>query len=272
MNERAVRAIIRRDLQVVLQSRAVLIPMIILPLILVVGLPLILGLTTRSASPSDPNMTEIIMLLEQLPPDLLAEFGDLTLIDQALLYSLIYFFAPLFLILPLMTASVIAADSFAGEKERKTLEALLHTPTSDRELYIAKVLSPWLAALGVMILALIGYSIVVNFVASPIVGRIFFPNLMWIALTLWVSPAAAGLGLGVMVLVSSRVNTFQEAYQLGGVVVVPVLLLLFGQLGGVIFFSLPFVLFVGLVLWLIDLALLWSGARIFARSELLSRL
>src|SRR5690606_20505744 len=161
---------------------------------------------------------------------------------------------------------------FAGEKERKTLEALLYTPTSDGELYFAKVLSPWLAALGVTILALIGYSIVVNFVASPIVGRIFFPNLMWIALTLWVSPAAAGLGLGVMVLVSSRVNTFQEAYQLGGVVVVPILLLLFGQLGGVIFFSLPFVLFVGLVLWLIDLALLWFGARVFARSELLSRL
>jgi ABC-type Na+ efflux pump permease subunit len=39
-----------------------------------------------------------------------------------------------------MVSSVLAADSFAGEKERKTLEALLYTPTTDRELFTAKLL------------------------------------------------------------------------------------------------------------------------------------
>lgn len=272
MNWRAVRALVRRDLQLVLKSKSVVTPMILVPLILVVIMPLILTVTTRGVDTSNADMAEILALLEQLPPDLFSEFSGLPLPDQAVIYMLIYFLAPLFLIMPLMTASVIAADSFAGEKERKTLEALLYTPTSDRELYIAKVLSPWVTALVVTLLAFVGYSIVVNAIVSPAVGYFFFPNLMWITLIIWVCPAAAGLGLGVVVLVSSRVSTFQEAYQLGGLVVLPVLLLLFGQIGGVIFFSVPFVLLVGLILWLVALAVLWFGARIFTRSELFSRL
>ena len=143
MNRRAMAAIIRKDLKVVAQSKAVLIPMIVLPLVLIIILPLILGLTVRSANPSDPNVAQITDLLKTLPPGLLDEFQNLSIPDQALLYFLLYFFAPLFLILPLMVASVIAADSFAGERERKTLEALLYTPTSDMELYAAKVMSPW---------------------------------------------------------------------------------------------------------------------------------
>ena len=272
MNWRAIRTLIWRDLQVVLQSKSVLLPMIVLPLILVIGMPLFLAFIFRNVTPADSDVNDIVELVEQLPVDLLADFANVPLMDQVLIYMLTYFFAPLFLILPLMTASVIAADSFAGEKERKTLEALLYTPTSDQELYVAKVLTPWVAAMGVILLSLVGYSIVVNAVAAPMVGRIFFPNFMWIVLAFWVGPAAAGLGLGVMVLVSSRVSAFQEAYQLGGLVVLPVLLLVFGQVGGIIFFSVPVVLVIGLILWLIDLAVLWFGARTFTRSKLLSRL
>jgi ABC-2 type transport system permease protein len=272
MSWRAIQTLVRRDLQVVLQSKSVLLPMIVVPLILIIALPLLFTFIMRSAAPTDPDVGDIVNMVNQIPVELMADFANIPLMDQALLYMLTYFFAPLFLILPLMTASVIAADSFAGEKERKTLEALLYTPTSDKELYIAKMLAPWIAAFVVMLLSLVGYSIMVNAVAAPIVGRIFFPNLMWIVLAFWVGPAAAGLGLGVMVLVSSRVSAFQEAYQLGGLVVLPVLLLVFGQVGGIIFFSIPFVLLVGLILWLIDLAIMWFGARIFTRSNLLSRL
>ena len=39
-----------------------------------------------------------------------------------------YLLAPLFLIVPLMVSAVLAADAFAGEKERRTLESLLHLP------------------------------------------------------------------------------------------------------------------------------------------------
>ena len=174
--------------------------------------------------------------------------------------------------MPLMVSSVIAADSFAGEKERKTLEALLYTPTTDRELFTAKLLGAWTAAIAVAILSFIIYAVMVNAAGWQSIGRLFFPNWMWVALVLWVTPAVAGLGLVVMVFVSVRAQGFQDAYQMGGMVVLPVLLLMFGQISGVMYFSLGVVLLVGMLIWLIDAGLLFLAGRSFRRGELMTRL
>jgi ABC-type Na+ efflux pump permease subunit len=272
MNWHAIQIIAYKDLRVVLRSRAVVLPMILVPFIIVVVLPLVLSFILTNMSPGSDDAAEIQGLIGQIPAASWLAFGVLDLVQQMLVYFLVYFFAPLFLILPLMTASVIAADSFAGERERKTLEALLYTPTSDHELFLGKVLAPWVAATAVSLLAFSAYAVIVNLIAAPLIGYVFFPDLMWLILVFWVSPAAAGLGLSSMVLVSVRVNSFQEAYQLGSMVVLPLLILLFGQMAGLIFFSPAFVFAVGLVLWLIDFGLLWFGARSFARSKLLARL
>jgi ABC-type Na+ efflux pump permease subunit len=179
--------------------------------------------------------------------------------------------APMFLIMPLMVSSILAADSFAGEKERKTLEALLYTPTTDRELFTAKLLGSWVTAVVVALLSFVVYAVMVNAAGWQSIGHIFFPNWMWIALVLWVTPAVAGLGLVVMVFVSARAQGFQDAYQLGGMVVLPVLLLMVGQISGVMYFSLGLVLIVGSVIWLIDMGLLWFASKGFRRAELMTK-
>ena len=43
----------------------------------------------------------------------------------------------------------VFCDAFAGEKERKTLESLLHLPVRDRDLYIAKLLVGFLPSVAV---------------------------------------------------------------------------------------------------------------------------
>ena len=171
-----------------------------------------------------------------------------------------------------MVASVIAADSFVGERERKTMEALLHTPLSDLELLLGKMLTAWIAANVVSIISFVIFSIAVNAVGYGPMGGLFFPNTMWLVLVFWVTPAVAGLGLAATVLLSSRVNTFQEAYQAGGVIVVPIIGLLFAQMAGLIFLSPFFALMLGLVVWLVDGALLWLGRSAFRREDLLARL
>jgi hypothetical protein len=103
------------------------------------------------------------------------------------------------------------------------------------------------------------------------IGRLFFPNWMWIALVVWVTPAVAGLGLVVMVFVSARAQGFQDAYQTGGLIVLPVLALVIGQISGVMYFSLGVVLLVGLVVWLIDAGLLWLASKSFRRGELMMK-
>lgn len=84
------------------------------------------------------------------------------------------------------------------------MEALLYTPTTDRELFLAKLLSAWLPALAVDLGGFILYAIVANPAGWGLMGGLFFPNWTWIVLVIWVAPAVAGLGLGTMVLVSSK--------------------------------------------------------------------
>lgn len=271
MNWRAIFAIIRKDLKVVLQNKGVLLPIIIVPLVLFVLLPILAVFAPSMVNIAGASLNQFDQLLARMPQGLQSELAAYNMNQKVIVYFLVYMLAPMFLILPLMVASVIAADSFAGEKERKTLEALLYTPTTDREMFIAKLLSAWLTALVVALVGFLLYAIVANIAAWSEIGRIFLPNAMWLVLIVWVVPAAAGLGLCVMVLVSMRAQGFQDAYQLGGVVVLPILLLVFGQVAGIMYFSIGVALLLGAVIWLINLILLWLGSRSFKRGNLIAR-
>lgn len=272
MNKQIIRALVKRDLKTVFQSKAVLMPLIIVPLIMFVAMPLLMVYLPDMMSVSGTSMNNMDEYMQMIPPGMLAELSGYTVEQQPIVIMLVYFLAPMFLILPIMVASVIAADSFAGEKERKTMEALLYTPATDLELFTAKMLSSWLPALAVALLGFVIYAVVCNVAGWHIMGRIFFPNLMWIVLILWVVPPAAGLGLGSMVLVSRKMKTFQEAYQMGGMVVLPVLLLILTQAFGVMYFSTLVAALLGLVLWLVDGVLIWLGVKSFQRGELIAQL
>lgn len=272
MNTRAIQAIVRKDLKVAVQNKGVVLPIIILPLILFVIMPWVMAYAPSLATASGTPVNNLDQLLARMPDGLLNELSGYTTEQQMIVFALVYMLAPMFLIMPVMVSSVFAADSFAGEKERKTLEALLYTPTTDRELFIAKLLGAWLTAIVVAFLSFVVYAVMVNAASWHSIGHVFFPNLMWVALVFWVTPAVAGLGLVVMVFVSVRAQGFQDAYQTGGLVVLPVIFLMIGQISGVMYFSLGVVLFVGLVIWLLDMVLLWFASKSFRRGELMTRL
>ncbi len=273
MNWRTLRAIVRRDLMSVTRSKGVLLPIIIVPLVIMIVIPLAVGLLMPALGEvPGVNIGDVETYMAQMPERMRAELAGLDEAQSMVVAFLVYMFAPMYLILPLMVASVIAADSFAGEKERKTLEALVYTPTTDLELFVGKLLSAWLPAGAVSLIGFVAYTLSVNAGAWGVMGRVFFPNLMWIVMVIWVAPAAAGLGLSSMVLVSARANTFQEAYQVGGAVVLPIVLLMVGQATGVLYFGVGLVVALGAVLWAIDAALIWLGVRTFQRSEIIARL
>jgi ABC-2 type transport system permease protein len=271
MNRRAILAIARKDLKVAMQNKGVVLPIVILPLILFVIFPWVMVYVSSMTDMTGSSMSNVDEMLARMPSGLLNELSKYTQDQQMIVFSLVYMLAPMFLILPLMVSSVLAADSFAGEKERKTLEALLYTPTTDRELFTAKLLGAWTAAVVVALFSFIIYTLMVNAAGWQSIGQIFFPNWMWIALVFWVTPAVAGLGLVVMVFVSVRAQGFQDAYQTGGLVVLPVIALMIGQISGVMYFSLGVVLLVGFVIWLLDAILLWFASKSFRRGKLMTK-
>lgn len=271
MNWRVIRTLVLRDLRLVTRSKAMMLPMLIVPLILVVAIPAGVGFFAPQMAAAG-EVQDLAQFLEMMPDAMRERFAGYDEAQIIVVAFLEHLFAPMFLIIPLMVASTIAAGSFVGEKERRTLEALLYTPTTDTELFLGKLLASWIPALLVGLGAFVLYGLVVNISAWHVMGGVFFPNAMWVALVLWLAPAAAGLGLGAIILISSKVSTFQDAYQLGAMVVIPVLLLVFGQIAGVLYLNVLAVLLLGLFLWLIDAVIVWFGVRTFKRNEIIARL
>ncbi len=273
MNWRGIKAVMWKDLTVVVRSKMIMLTMILVPVIFMVVIPAGLGIAVNLAGEAFVDeLGDFETMLGAMPPGLLDQFAGLQPDQLILTLMLVYMFAPFFLIVPLMVSSVIAADSFVGERERKTLEALLYTPLTDRELLFAKMFTAWLAAVVIGIVSFVLYALMANGVGWPVMGRIFFPNWTWIALVFWMAPAVAGLGLSITVVGSSRVSTFQEAYQFSSVLVLPVVLLIIGQMAGVVYLSAGFTLVLGLVVWVVDAVIMWFGVRTFDRDVLLSRL
>jgi ABC-2 type transport system permease protein len=271
-NWRGIRAIVRKDLMVVRKNKGVSIPMIVIPILVLVVIPTMATFAPLLQYMPASLLAGVNVFLVQAPDNIQTEFAHYNEVQRIVVLSLGYFMAPLYLILPHMVASVIAADSFAGEKERKTLEALLHTPTTDGELLLAKLLSAWLPAMVVAWGGFLLYAVVVNVAAWSTMGRVFFPNAMWSVLAVWLAPAVAGLGLSATVLISSRAKGFQDAYQLGVVVILPLLFLAVAQMSGAVFIDVGLVFVLGAILWLVDAVLLGLGARTFRRDVLATRL
>jgi hypothetical protein len=269
MNGNALQAIVRKDLKVVFQNKGVSVPLIVAPVVILVAFPAMvffLGPTLRGIVATDSG-SGIVRMAAGIPG--LAGYDGA---QMMVVYLLVYMMAALYLLLPTIVAIGFAADSFAGEKERKTLEALLYTPTTDWELLLGKLLSAWLPALGVAWGGFLLYTVMANLAAWPVMGRVFFPTTMWVILAVWVAPAVAALGVGAMVLISSRARTYQEAYQLGGMVAILIVGLLVLQISGVMVFSTWLVALLGLLFWAIDAALLWFGRRGFRRTKLATQI
>lgn len=263
----AMRAVMAKDVIAIRRSKAVMLPMLIVPGLLLVGLPMFIGLAARSSQSPD-----ISRFLSSLPKGLGGPILALPQREQLVVLVNGYLLAPLFLIVPLMVASVLAADAFAGEKERRTLEGLLHLPIADRDLFYAKVAGAFVPAVAVSWVGWILFNVVANAVAWPVMHRVFLPTKLWVVVILWVAPAVAALGMGIMVRVSARASTSQEANQLGGAVVLPLIFLAVGQSTGLLLVTVPVAMAVGTAVWALALWLLRRGAQRFTRDRLAARL
>jgi ABC-type Na+ efflux pump permease subunit len=257
------RAVVVKDLSAIRRSKGVLIPMIVVPGLLLVILPFFIGLAARSNAAPD-----VEGILKSVPRGVAGPILDLPPSQRLVVLVNGYLLAPLFLIVPLMVASVLAADAFAGEKERKTLETLLHLPIPERDLFYAKVLGAFIPAVIVSWIGFVLFAIVVNTTAWPVMHRIFIPTKLWLVMIFWVAPAVAALGLGVMVRVSARAKSAQEANQLGGAVILPLIFLAVGQSAGLLLVTLPIALGAGAIVWSVALLLATGGARRFTRDRM----
>jgi len=267
------KLVFRKDWREIRRNWQVILPIVIVPLMISVVLPVVLIVISSMVPALETQIIGFDALIQNLPVTVHEQLAGMTEIQVMIYIMALYFFAPFFLIIPLMTSSVIASDSFAGEKERKTIEALLATPISDSELLFGKMLVSFIPSMIVTIVSFVIYSTVFDLLSfSMFNGMLLLPNLDWILLIFGLAPTVALASIGLTVIVSAKVKGFKEAQQISVILLLPILALVFGQVAGAVIFG-PLVIAVltGLFVF-IDLAVFRIGLKMFKREEILAKL
>lgn len=267
MNRR-IRALIRKDWLELVHNSAALAPLLVVPFIFVVVMPVAMFfLIGNPALRASINGLESFIL--NFPQELLP--AGLALEDQMLYAILTYFMAPLFLIVPVMIASVTASSSFVGEKERRTLEGLFYTPLSNRELAFGKIMASFIPSVGFTWLCFVIYTGLVNGLGYSRFGW-FFPNTEWVLSMVLIVPLIAFVAIAATVAVSQRAKTMQGAQGSAVFFVLPIIALVVSQSTGVLLFGVPVVLAFSGALLVVALAMYFLVVARFSRERMLTNL
>jgi ABC-2 type transport system permease protein len=272
MKFRNIFAIARKDWIEVRQNKYAWAPMLILPILFDVIMPLVIILLLTNFK-MDPQTfvgdADLDIFFKAMPVSISQYLDPAQPIQFAIIALLGYMLAPMFLMLPLMYSTTIAAESFAGERERKTIEALLYTPATDGELFLGKVMA---SAVPSILITWIGfgiYTLILNLAPYSVFQRFWFPLPTWWPLIFWVSPALVLFGIAFTVLISEKIPTFLGAYQTSSATVLLVVVLFIGQMSGVLYLSVGFGILLGLILWVIAAILSFLAVRTFNREKML---
>jgi hypothetical protein len=166
---------------------------------------------------------------------------------------------------PISISLVIALESFAGERERLSLEPLLATPLSDVQLYLGKMLASLVPPLAA---AYLGIGV---YLAGLALRLGWIPSGQLLLQVLLLTTAQAVVMVSGAVVISSQTTSVRAANLLASFIIIPVSQLVIGE---------SLVMFWGRysVLWWIVFALIViaallgrMGLHLFNREELLGR-
>ena len=219
-------ALIKKDFRSVTASRRMTANLFLVPLILTVVLPSIFLLALLIAP---EELSEMEKLLSLLPAARQSQDIRKTFLRLLLDYLLPVFF----LIIPIMTSTIMAASSFVGEKEKHTLETLLYCPLSLKQIFRSKVAASFLLS---MIVSFLSFALMVLVLETEIFLALGFvlPSASWLLILFLVAPAISLIAITLIVRVSAKAESSEEAQQRAVFLLLPILLLLAGQFTGLL--------------------------------------
>ena len=251
----AMFAIIKKDFRSITSNRNLFASLLIVPLVLAVVLPSVFVCLIHFA-PDDPDIQK---LMELLPRAAQSESLELAAILPVF-----------FLMIPIMAASIMAASSFVGEKERRTLETLLYCPLSVKQIFRSKVLASFLLSMAVTFLSFFSMILVLEIEIFIFMDSFLLPGINWLLLLILVAPAVTMIAITLIVRGSAKARSVEESQQSAVFLVIPVILLAVGQFTGVLLLS-PWLLFgLGMVCAVIAWILLKKCTGRFTYEMLLS--
>ncbi len=233
--------IANKDFKIFRRKKRILYTLIILPLLLSIGLPLVIqSLTTL------PNSTAEII---------------------ALLNAFSFFYIILAYILP----STLASYSILGEKIEQSLEPLLATPTTDGELLFGKTIASFLPCVGIIYVGSIIFMVLSDLITYNTMSYLFFPNWSMAFILLLAVPLSSILSIQINVIISSRVNDVRTANQLGLILFIPFIAVYVLLETNVVSLNIINLLAISIILFVVDAVLFYIHKATFNRDAILTK-
>lgn len=267
MRLRRAFALAMKDLRETFSTSQLALPLVVVPFVVVVGYPMIYLVALRFTPGAADGLQGF---LTGFPASAVPNFPGMDSAGRAAYIGIVYLFAGFFLLVPVMVSTIIAANSFAGEKERRTLEGLLYTPVTDAELVLGKIAASFVPAVAFTWFCFLIYAVIANVMGAPLVGGWYFPTTNWWALMLALVPAVALFVISLVVLVSAKVRGFQEANAIGGSISLPLIGIVAAQASGIMVLSAGLILAVAAAFAVLDLALMVFIVSTFDRARIVS--
>ena len=268
MSWRHVRAVARTDLLRLVKSRDYWIPLTILAAIFFVAIPVILLSIVSRLSPT-PVLQQLNAVIGSLPEQIQENIkGDTPAIQAAYGFA-VYLLAPIAIIVPLTISSAVGANTIVGERERGTGEFLAHSPLTEREIYVGKLIAALIPGYVATIAGFAAYSVIVNLIVGSKVGGWFFPTTGWWILIFWVVPPFIAVALSVILRMSAKVRSAAAAQQAATLVTLPVIVASYAISSGLLYNPNLSAFMVGLLAWVLAYFGLRSGAKAVKRDRLL---
>lgn len=242
-------AIIKKDLKTLVLNKRLFPVLLILPFMFSVFLPLLFIITLQFMPESSADFQELLRFIP-----IISDADNLRL---SAISAIINVLVPVFFILiPTMVSSVMAASSFVGEKEKRTLETLLYSPIPLKKIFQSKVFSAVILSVSVSFLSFLLMVVVVQVSLFAIANTFAtIDPFTWVVILLLLAPSISLLSVTLIVSGSAKAQTVEESQQRSAFLILPVFLLLAGQFSGVLLLSplllvLLAVLFLVLALWM----------------------
>ena len=224
MNRQQLKVMIKKEYKELVKEKGLLLSLLSMAIIFSIVLPTLILLVGTS---KEMSASIVGFKLIDYPAYLTKETIPLYAV-------LTYFFLPLFMLQPIMFATLLASNSFIGEKEHKTLEGLLYTPLSPKVLILGKALGCALPSLALSTLSSLVYTLVVNTLGWSYFGHLILPNLTWLLVILVISPLLVFLSILLIIGSSQYLKNSKSAQGVAMIIVMPIIGILLSQSTGVL--------------------------------------
>jgi ABC-2 type transport system permease protein len=232
-----------KDLRIFRRNKNVLRSVILFPLIVSIGLPLVVHFAGRSHGG---------IALSNLPK-ILNAFSFFFIIGAAYL--------PTF----------IASYSLVGEKVEKSLEPLLATPITDGELLLGKIIASFFPPIIAIYIGAAIFMVLNDLFTHQTLGYYYFPNWTLGIILLLVAPLTAILSVEMSVIISARATDVRAAQLLGGLIALPFIAIYVVSEIGSIFLNVNTLFIISAVILLVDVILFFISTKTFQREEILTK-